>query len=209
MTGEKNRYSPLEKLWKLDDETLKTPKHDEMVLFLLSVENLKAFFPLATQFLNSKKCKGTVTEVYSDGSGRGVPWREFFKPTIKIESEKVITTSKNFIVGYFDIVVDFTTDELSDDEWAHYELKWVDYPSHLYIEVKPKIASFGATLRQLRTYQEYEPNAVGNTYLFTGDLRFKDAFESQGVQVIPYNGGEKETNDIQQNIEGCGKNGEG
>ena len=32
MTGQKDRYTTQEKLWKLDDEQLTTPKHDDMVL---------------------------------------------------------------------------------------------------------------------------------------------------------------------------------
>lgn len=189
MTGEKNRYSSVEKLWKLDDETLKTPKHDEMVLWLLNVENLKVAFPLVARFLKSGKCNGVTREIYTDGSGYSDGTRQFLKPLIKIESEKPITTSKGFIVGYFDIVVDFTSDELVfEARWANDELvEWKEFPLHIYIEVKPKIDSFGATLRQLRTYQEYEPNAVENTYLFTGDLRFKEAFQSQGIKIIDGN----------------------
>lgn len=45
MTGEKDRYTTTEKLWKLDDETLTTPKHDEMVLDLLDPEYVKALLP--------------------------------------------------------------------------------------------------------------------------------------------------------------------
>jgi hypothetical protein len=36
MTGQKDRYSTQEKLWKLDDEQLTTPRHDEMVIDLLT-----------------------------------------------------------------------------------------------------------------------------------------------------------------------------
>ena len=50
MTGEKNRYSSLEKLWKLDDETLKTPKHDEMVLWLLGIDNVCAVLPSVKEY---------------------------------------------------------------------------------------------------------------------------------------------------------------
>ena len=68
-----------------------------------------------------------------------------------------------------------------------------------YIECKPTINSFGETLRQLRTYQNhiqrysarYNPRENHQLFpskweyiLFTPDLRFKDAFESQGIKVI-------------------------
>lgn len=39
MTGEKNRYTTTERLWDIDDKTLHTPAHDEMVLWLLNKDN--------------------------------------------------------------------------------------------------------------------------------------------------------------------------
>lgn len=146
MTGEKNRYSSVEKLWKLDDETLKTPRHDEMVIWLLNKTNIKKILP---------------------------PLHENFDETldkyIRIESEVPITTHNKFIVGYWDIVVSVRTK---------------DNLLSAYIEVKPTVVSFGATLRQIKTYQQYIYMSVGNTYLFTDNMRFKDAFESQGIKVI-------------------------
>ena len=57
-------------------------------------------------------------------------------------------------------------------------------PRRIYIEVKPKIDSFGATLRQINTYQRLVRGSNGNIYLFTEDLRFKEEFESQDIKVI-------------------------
>ena len=46
MTGEKNRFKTHEKLWNIDDKSLKTPKHDAMVLWLMDEDNLnKLDFP--------------------------------------------------------------------------------------------------------------------------------------------------------------------
>ena len=36
VTGQKDRYSTTEKLWKIDDDQLTTPKHDELVLSVLA-----------------------------------------------------------------------------------------------------------------------------------------------------------------------------
>jgi len=52
------------------------------------------------------------------------------------------------------------------------------------IEVKPKISSFGATLRQLNKYAEYGRVPKNDIYLYTPDTTFKDAFENQGFKVI-------------------------
>lgn len=333
MTGEKNRYSSVEKLWKLDDETLKTPKHDEMVLWLLDVRNVCGVLPVVNEYRNlpttiyrngrtkpfsfmgqgvwekmdargnvladgelvcagffmatdiikpigrhsleekgiinkdneiieenlytfiaaeagilfdtsmkvleSERCnfylpvwsgngfvdttpstfwalhkngcvaylwaysKNYSAEVHIKNVGEGAVktrWQEImneyrglntqFSPIVKIQSEIPIMTERGFLVGYWDVVISPQKKEdkksykyfnIGFDEKEYYDFK------KCYIEVKPRINSFGATLRQLRTYQEYEPNAVGNTYLFTADLRFKDGFESQGIKVIDAN----------------------
>lgn len=249
MTGEKNRYSSLEKLWKLDDETLKTSKHDEMILYLFNKNNIKTIFPEIIQYLKEKKEKtyylnrgdgfttledfwervkigdsisiidakkviegrrgylytNNTEEIIDEWGGIIDEYRSIILPEreIAIRSEVPIITKKDFLVGYWDIVI-----TLKEPYWQGYyfgktwkdaEIKtWNEEPpliypppkfhSRYFIEVKPKINSFGATLRQLRTYQQYEPNSVDNTYLFTSDLRFKDAFECQGIPVIPPNG---------------------
>jgi hypothetical protein len=43
MTGEKNRGVSLEKLWKLDDETLTTPEHDRLVMLFFDVDFKRKF----------------------------------------------------------------------------------------------------------------------------------------------------------------------
>lgn len=144
MTGQKDRYSTTEKLWKLDDEQLTTPKHDELVLMLL----------------NKSYCFEKL----------GVPKENYDR--WEIRSEVPITNGRGeFIQGYWDIVIGqvFVSGILG----------------YYFVECKPTIDSFGKTLRQINTYKnnldwEYHKNI----FLFTPDIRFKDAFESQGIKVI-------------------------
>ena len=154
MTGQKDRYTTTEKMWKLDDDTLKTPKHDEMILWLLNDVNIKYLFP------------------------------EYIDLDIQILSEDPLTAENGFLVGYLDIVVKYTPER-------------TDIPEvYKYIEVKPNISSFGSTLRQLKTYNHYLGSRITHSdrgwnvpvdmYLFTTDLRFKEAFESQGIKVLTY-----------------------
>lgn len=164
MTGEKNRYTTTEKLWKLDDETLKTPKHDEMVLWLLNKDNVKSLFP------------------------------EFIDSDIMIVSEDPLTAGNGFLVGYLDIVINYNLHRYDvPDKYKEFH----DTPPMCkYIEVKPVISSFGSTLRQLKTYIHYlnhrvlhnskQWNTPVDMYLFTADLIFKEAFESQGIKVLTY-----------------------
>ena len=52
------------------------------------------------------------------------------------------------------------------------------------IEVKPKIESFGAVLRQVNSYKKFMKNANNHYYIFTLDSRFDSQFESQGIKVL-------------------------
>lgn len=154
MTGQKDRYSTQEKLWKLDDEQLATPKHDELVLTLLNKNYSKNKF------------------------------KEFLDDIIDISSEVPITTKNGFIVGYWDIVIKGISSFINN-ETGHKQ----QYGVYLYIECKPNIDSFGKVLRQLNTYIQYNGDIVfrNNTnkaILFTNDIRFKEAFESQNILVF-------------------------
>lgn len=288
MTGEKNRFSTHEKLWKLDDITLSTPKHDEMVLFLLNKKNatiiseVVEFFDNNTTWthldkrfenpsetiapidnlynlndfwnklknrvdidldieyiINQKKdseyvrepgCykyygtdleKYRVSEEYKvdliDWTSRvkilkeqikeeyKEKWRRLsanyfeshshtLKKDISIASEVPIQGSNHFIIGYWDIVISFNIPRVGNqdfDVWfgKEKELLLQETPLPIFIEVKPNIKSFGETLRQLKTYQTYDKKAIERTYLFTTDIRFKDAFESQGIKVLEYTDG--------------------
>lgn len=304
MTGKKNRYSSVEKLWKLDDKTLKTPAHDEMILYLFDVENVKKVIPFISDFLNEKRivtsvikdnlfakhCEGfwerlqdrnvaltdeEILKIAKDGewfrkihtieiareiyqeidesrvilddireeiertlgieisfenlddviivgdfiyflkpqhdywhSGGGLievysidkasiesRWKELIekyhkgqvalkKRSIKVRSEIPIMTGRDFLVGYWDIVIELKDPVTDEGPFSFYFKSDAIFKKKIYIEVKPTIDSFGATLRQIRTYQEYCKESKGKTYLFTDDLRFKDAFESQGIPVL-------------------------
>jgi len=242
VTGEKNRYKTVENLWKLDDNTLKTPKHDEMILWLLNPENIKKAIPEYQKILNADytlkfNWSLSANSEILDDIINGKSWEESeFKKSeeesykrrysymyddieeylqgahsqfinmekvynhlknnkkslnLKIESEIPIKINYNqFIVGYWDIKITLEKETVSTDYGESYpeinqDLKEFakDYDV-IYIEVKPYIDSFGATLRQLRTYQSHVKDSIGSTYLFTFDEKFKEAFESQGIKVI-------------------------
>lgn len=211
MTGEKNRFKSLEKLWKLDDEQLKTPKHDEMVLNLLTKDSLFNQIPLVKDIYDGMELAWLADEAHdkyllenpkedSDHEILDVEKRlKMGDPSIEIISEfPLFSGPNNFLIGYWDIVVNFTSwitkkfQELNWNRWEHPDLGHnlrnfvidTHYPTKLFIEVKPKITSFGATLRQIRTYQSYCDANERNTILYTYDTQFKEAFESQGIIVI-------------------------
>lgn len=227
MTGEKDRYKPLDRLAGLNDRQLSTPKHDEMVLWLLKEDNIKLLFdneikemiiPIQ-EFKDKikinliKEQKLTYDECYdpdeyhifkpSESEWRTKQYELIGKlqseyddipdePKINIISESPITSgNNNFIIGYWDLKVELLIGKIVDHYDEGYDDHEVSYRSSrnepnkiIYVEVKPKIESFGETLRQLRTYQEIERRSKCCTYLFSNDDTFKEAFESQGIKFI-------------------------
>lgn len=246
MTGEKNKFTTTEKLWKLDDETLSTPKHDEMVLWLLEKQNIIKL-PIVYNFFKNCYWQRTVghfgagnlissvlstipdfwsklksNKELSDIDIKNVlddlkkyrcevkmkeiieKWESLVKQYIQAEnymgshhrdinilSEVPITTHNKFIVGYWDIVIDLEQNHKTED--FYFERIGENYYNRnfekkkIFIEVKPNIKSFGATLRQLKTYIEYLPlNNKNDVCLFTTDTRFRNAFETQGIKILDY-----------------------
>lgn len=203
MTGEKNRYKTLDKLAGLNDKQLATPKHDELVLFLLDKNNLVKVIPELPKWMNIiQKFLDTTSEEAKEEyekfkSGKAYFWgsRERVKetleslinldlPKMKILSEVPIETNNRFIVGYWDIVIRLYREGYSYSIKGYKDLFYDNHiPKVIYIEVKPEVRSFGETLRQLNTYKSQE-KTHGDIYLFTPDLRFKEQFEGQGIKVI-------------------------
>jgi hypothetical protein len=178
MTGQKDRYSTTEKLWKLDDTQLTTPKHDELVLMWFD----KSF--------SMNKFSGYLPQ----------PPKDYIWEIASIRSECPIK-SKSFIIGYWDLVFEVKTnycDILNNTPEIPYKDFYKFCPRYFFIECKPSVQSFGQTLRQINTYTSYfkdgsvmaEDMWNRNNHnhkivlLFTPDIRFKDAFESQRINVI-------------------------
>ena len=234
MTGEKNRFKTSEQLWKFQDETLTTPAHDELICYLLDNHTILQKIPALAY--GGVDCGAILSREY------GFKFESYNVTDIyaKCYTEIPITNGiNNFIIGYWDLVVNIYFDAQIKDTSKRYnytgpvfverligatdeecnqffrvkfgktsvegvfnilqkiQVSKDNFPKclgcnemknlfmkRLYIEVKPKIASFGNTIRQLRTYQMYTNDAIDATILFTPDLRFKPQFESQGIKVI-------------------------
>ena len=97
----------------------------------------------------------------------------------KIDSEVPVMSSKTFIAGYLDLLIELRY-WCNDDSALNYTTRG-RYITHK-IEVKPYIDSFGAVLRQIKSYQKFSPS--GDFYLFTFDDRFDAQFKSQGITML-------------------------
>jgi hypothetical protein len=117
---------------------------------------------------------------------------------IKTQLEVPIKTSREFIVGYVDVVAQVRYPELfvSNLAWRYRQINGTDgtlalafrdeYMS-VYLEAKPTIPSLGELLRQIRTYQEYVPKQYSSSVesrfvVVSPDVRYRKAIEDQGVE---------------------------
>jgi hypothetical protein len=218
MTGEKDRYKTQEKLWKLDDEQLSTPKHDEMVLQLLNLDYCKKLFtelntepeyvysgkefvisPFFIKNINAPKDifwieqnkKEIIQEKHWDIYFRGFPYLVDLYDVVGAEYQSIIEpreiticaespiVSNNYIIGYWDVVIHKPIIVPRNFELKNNPILGI------FIEVKPKIDSFGKVLRQLKTYMQYLKGRESiKCCLYTPDTQYDAAFEGQGIHVV-------------------------
>jgi len=128
----KDKSWKLENTLKIDDEQLKTPKHDELCMW--AYENMEKIL------INSiKQLRNQNVYIYKKNT------------PIKIFMEKSIRNN-GFVIGIPDFMVLFN--------WYKYEPKVL--PTHYgcgaIIEIKPEIKSLGEVMRQMQLYKSYRPN---------------------------------------------------
>jgi hypothetical protein len=175
MTSKKTKIKSLDQFWKIEDDQLKTPEHDKMLLWLLKKENLR----------NIITSKNPEAEKWD--------WEH-----VKIHAEEYIISNSGFRVGAPDIIFVVprylckncnithknreNCPSCESDDIVKYPREHPHHYSRYFIEIKPKIENFGATLRQLKLYISY--GYEDRAYIFTGDLRYQEEFENQGIKVI-------------------------
>ena len=175
MTGQKNRFKTTEKLWDLDDKQLKTPKHDAMVLWLMDKDNYINYFDFPKKIKDVKVIGRHGLEWYTN----------VCLDKIISKSELPVMSSKTFLAGYIDLaIIGNYLINGSECKTPYF------YSVYHMIEIKPRIDSFGAVLRQINSYKQFRSNQHikngydAGYYLFTLDSRFDNQFESQGIKVL-------------------------
>lgn len=103
----------------------------------------------------------------------------------KIQAEYVVKNKRDYEIGFIDIRA-----YLQIEDWREaltyndsFKLKLSRPPRKIYFEIKTKIDSFGATMRQINMYRQ---SGAKPLILITCDNRFNSAFENQGVRVIDW-----------------------
>lgn len=112
MTGEKDRYKTHEQLWKLEDGSLSTPQHDELVLQLLNPENAGFLFTgdelrkiqwcYKISHVSNETYREEIMEFIKGFECEGSEYNR-----IAIKSEVPVRSKNGFIIGYIDVQISF------------------------------------------------------------------------------------------------------
>lgn len=166
-----------------DAEEVKTPEHDEMILYLMN-NALEVFAERNTLVFNVVRIDDVKTEV---------PVKAGYR--------------KDFIVGYIDLVIKFTYIYLFNHKHKREFNDCYDFNDNLvcllkegenqqtnqgvaYIEVKPKVTNFGSLIRQINKYRETlgleakRNSSIWVVYTKECNKEFVDALKTQNVIVI-------------------------
>lgn len=183
----KPRATTIQQRFGFQDDDLKTPKHDEMMLWLDAclVDVVGAILTPWDDGRERAREKGCPAEILSE---RPVPMLEGRTWEYPIADQKY--GGSKYIIGFVDMRARYAAPHLSqwtsDNEWH-----WSNPSDYLYFEVKTTIPSLGELIRQIRMYQEYiATRERGRFYVVSPDARFKEPLHSQGIGFVHYPSGE-------------------
>jgi hypothetical protein len=150
----------------LNEKELKTPKHDEMVLWTFN--HAEEIIKLILEHPSEKEFKDRIKYV------KEIDYRRTMEYPLKSKTD--------FNIGFLDLLVQVLRRNKFDEESSYYDLLF-----QIAFEIKPEVKSIGEVLRQ---FQFYKSNLQSNTRLIlvTGTKGLKEIFESQGFYVIEYGG---------------------
>lgn len=157
------------------DPDLSSPKHDEMVIWLLKnkVDVCRFLLPKIRHQFDGSISKEEMRLYMSPLEGQHDQ-----SPSAKAE---VTVMNGTFTVGFIDVLIE-QRGMWTEKQNGLMTTQWSSLANSVAIEVKPTIPSFGETLRQIRQYQQY--CHYSKYAIFSPDHRFKEVFEEQGITVF-------------------------
>jgi len=172
------------------DTDLRTPKHDEIMLWLdqniVSVIKELGFTKIkksTVEWARKEGCPESLIREALDSTAKSINDMTWEFP---IKSRK-----SDFIIGFIDLRILFGRPSLHLWEKRGWALG--SERECLYFEVKSKIESLGEVIRQIRMYQEYTNGRHIHYDMWPGyyvivcpDDTFKDALRSQGIYFVKY-----------------------
>jgi len=190
----KDRTGKLDTLLKINDTELKTPKHDELCLWVNN--NIEK---ILYKCLEEKYAK--LIQYFFGTNDKTKAWTSF-----QLDWEEPIKGRNGFVIGIPDFKYSILHEEIEiyDDGKKHR----IAYLFGGFIEVKPTVKSIGETMRQMKLYRS---NYIGSNgipfrgvsmsfkhggqsteggnydfFLVTNTKEFKNIFEKQGIfYIIP------------------------
>ena len=165
------------------DSDLKTPRHDEIMLWL-----------------DKHALDVVVATVGNQWTEQDIDWlneelKKHHKPTITLADlpprkplELISVTweypikSGTYVVGFIDLVIQYDADSLTLNE---YDYSYTPCRSRFIIcvEVKSSIPSAGELIRQIQLYRQYQK---GTYVVVSPDARYADVLRSQGIEFYHY-----------------------
>ena len=175
MTGKKTRTKSLDQFWKIDNQQLKTPEHDNMLLWLLKRENLRQI--IISENPEAKKWDWEHIKIHAE---------EYivFNSGFRIGAPDIIFVVPHYLCKNCDLIHKNTSNcpSCESDNIVAYHGDHKLHYSRYFIEIIPKIKNFGATLRLLKLFISY--GFEDRAYIFTQDLRYYEEFKDQGIKVL-------------------------
>lgn len=165
------------KFW-LDEQELKTPIHDEMVLWTFN--NIKTIFKKINLIFDTRQ--DFTAEEIKICADKGIDRKQSINITTKT-IESPLKGYNGFNLGYLDLLIklkinngSFVITKDTYDSSSEYNVGF---------EIKPFVKSIGEVLRQ---FQYYKSNMSPFTklVLVTQTTGLKEIFESQGFCVFEY-----------------------
>lgn len=176
------RATTIQQRFGFHDNDLKTPKHDEIMLWLdehidTIVKNTVGFEIEIPSYCNPP---AYIVKEAED--------KYIFKVGKPIWEYPIM--DKKYCIGFIDLVVAYETTCVWRENtrtYLHTEDNFVYHVGttehNLYFEIKSSIPSLGELVRQIRLYQQY---AQGTFIVVCPDARFEKPLASQGIKFVEY-----------------------
>jgi len=194
---EKVRAATIQQKLGFKDDDLKTPKHDEIVLWVSghALDIVTAIWGTRAQWTPEQICElnASLEEAYQPVE-RVIMTDLPVRNPISVDKVKweVPIMSDKYVVGFVDLMLKWSWDEVTIDTgggWAishpNAKVTWEvkRFSQVVCIEAKSSIPSLGELVRQIRLYEQYceKPYVV-----VSPDARYADVLKSQGIEFYHY-----------------------
>ena len=182
---EKTRATTIQQKLGFMDDDLKTPKHDEIMLWASSHA-----LEIVTAIVDNRWTDRGIEWLNEDLRKHGEPTIALadLPPRKPLEIASVVwehpIMSKQYVIGFIDLAIWYIEDGLSLDcqvyTWEIHHHKR-EYP--LCIEVKSSISAASELIRQIQLYRQYQR---GTYVVVSPDARYADVLKSQGIEFYHY-----------------------